>query len=80
MNVCDLCSVPLGVNSTRYSASQIRQAVRAGLRPNSTSVELGAAFGMSKETTNNAWTQQVMTDNTDWLLCPSCSVKYTHFV
>ena len=80
MNVCDLCSVPLGANPTRYSASQIRKAVRAGLRPNSTSVELGAAFGMSKEATQQAWIQQVMTDNTDWLLCPTCSARCAQFL
>jgi hypothetical protein len=76
MNVCDLCNLPLSQDSTRYSASQIRKAVRAGLRPNSTSIELGAAFGMSKEDTITEWKKRVMTDNTDWCLCPSCSSKY----
>jgi len=80
MNVCDLCSVPLGANSTRYSASQIKKAVHAGLRPNSTSVELGAAFGMSKEATHQAWIRQVMADKTDWLLCPAWSQRYAQFV
>ena len=59
MNVCDLCSVPLGANETRFSADHIRKAVRIGLRPNSTSVELGAAFGMSKEDTELA-RQQIL--------------------
>jgi hypothetical protein len=80
MSVCDLCNVPVGANATSYSASQIRRAVHAGLRPNSTSVELGAAFGMSKEATEQAWIQQVMTDMTDWLLCPACSAKLTQFI
>ena len=79
MNACDLCNVPLGSNADRYSASQIRKAVQAGLRPDSNSVELGAAFGMSKEDTQQAWIQQVMTDNTDWLLCPACSARQAQF-
>ncbi len=79
MNICDLCSVPLGNNSTRYSSRQIRKAVQAGLRPGNTSFELGAAFGMSKEQSEKAWIQQVMSDSTDWLLCPQCNSKYRQF-
>jgi hypothetical protein len=80
MNVCDLCSVPIGSNERRFSADHIRKAVRIGLRPNSTSVELGAAFGMSKEDTELAWIHQVMSDNTDWLLCSACSGRCEQYV
>lgn len=79
MNICDLCSTPLTSNATRYTASQMRRAVKAGLRPNSTSFELGAALGMSKQVTEQGWIQQVMTDNSDWLLCTDCTKIYKRF-
>lgn len=79
MNVCDLCNTPLGANATRFSASQVKEAVRAGLRPSSISFELGAAFGMSKEDSERAWIHRVMTDNTDWLLCPACRARYEQY-
>jgi hypothetical protein len=80
MSVCDLCSVPLGADATRYSSAQIKKAVRTGLRPDSTVFELSAAFGMSKGAAEQAWLQRVMTDKTDWLLCPACSAKCASFV
>jgi len=75
MSLCDLCSMPLGTNATRYSASQFRKAVQQGLRPNSVYFELGAAFGMSKQDAEQVWLRQVLTDNTDYLLCSTCATR-----
>lgn len=80
MGVCDFCSAPLDANAVRYSASQIRKAVRAGLRPPSTSIELGAAFGMSRSEAEAMWMQRVMVDSTDWLLCPTCYSTVARYV
>lgn len=75
MAICDVCSTPIGPEAKRYSASQIKTAVRAGFRPPETAFELGAAFGMSQAQTEASWVQRVMADTTDWLLCPSCASK-----
>lgn len=78
--VCDLCNIPLTSEAYRYTSSQIQSAVRAGLRPPSTALELGAAFGMSKSQAEQSWIQRVMSDTTDWLLCSNCVSKNSQYL
>lgn len=80
MTLCDLCNTPLAVKKKRYSPSQIKNAVRSGLRLPHAASQLGAAFGMSQKESEAMWVQQVMTDTTDWLLCPSCARKITQYL
>ena len=80
MTFCDLCNTPLAVEHNRYSPSQIKNAVRSGLRPPHAASQLGAAFGMSQKESEAMWVQQVMTDTADWLLCPSYATKVTQYL
>jgi hypothetical protein len=80
MGSCDLCSVPLGPDARRYSATQVRAAVAAGLRPAGGVADLAAAFGMSEEEMHAGWLQQVRADPSDWSLCPSCGVRTDGFL
>ncbi|MFZ5918573.1 MAG: DUF4190 domain-containing protein [Chloroflexota bacterium] len=72
MAICDVCSTPIGPEAKRYSASQIKTAVRAGFRPPAVAFELAAAFGLSQAQAEAEWVQRALADTTDWLLCPSC--------
>lgn len=80
MNVCDLCSAPLGIHSTRFSASRFQSAVQSGLRPPVASLELGAAFGMTPSEVEEAWKLQVMSERSDWLLCPDCTAELSRIL
>jgi signal recognition particle receptor subunit beta len=80
MAICDLCSTPIGPEAKRYSASQLKTAVRAGLRPPTTAFELGAAFGMSQAQAEESWVQRVMADTTDWLFCLSCASRVEQYL
>jgi signal recognition particle receptor subunit beta len=80
MAICDLCNTPVGPDSKRYSASQVKTAVRAGLRPPTTAFEFGAAFGMSQAQAEESWVQRVMVDTTDWLFCPSCTSRIEQYL
>jgi HEAT repeat protein len=73
--ICDRCLAPLDPGARRYSSSQFKTAVRLGLRPPATTYELGAAFGMSRSQTEAEWVQQVMQDESDWLLCSACATE-----
>jgi tetratricopeptide (TPR) repeat protein len=77
---CDLCGAPLQAGTKLYSAIEIKNAVRSGLRPPATAVELGAALGMSQSLTESNWIQKVMTDSSDWLLCSTCSTTFARFL
>lgn len=70
MAVCDLCNTPISSASKRYSAAQVRAAVNAGLLPSGSAAELAKVFDPSLQ----GWKQMVLSDSTDWVLCPSCSV------
>jgi hypothetical protein len=82
MGNCDLCNTPIGANAKRYSALQMREAVRAGLRPDSTGplAALAMVSGGSIEEMNAGWVQQVMTDTTDWAMCPTCTAKVESYL
>jgi hypothetical protein len=80
MAICDLCSTPVGSGAKRYSASQVKTAVRAGLRPPATAFELGAAFGMSQAQAEASWVQRAMADTTDWVFCPSCASRVEQYL
>ncbi len=73
MDICDLCNTPIERDAKRYSASQMKIAVRKGLRPPATTVQLGAALGLSRDEVLATWIQRVMADTTDWAFCPSCA-------
>jgi hypothetical protein len=75
LDLCDLCASPLNLEWTRFTAQQIQSAVRRGLRPESHAIEVGAAYGMSKELTEEGWVERVMNNHTDWLLCPICVAR-----
>jgi Tfp pilus assembly protein PilF len=80
LGICDLCSAPLQAGTKQYSAADFKSAVRSGLRPPATAIELGAAFGMSQSQTEANWINRVMADSTDWFLCSSCYSASARFL
>lgn len=76
MSICDVCNEPIGPNSKRYTADQMRNAVRAGFRPPENVAnpvaQMFETFGLPADAFINNWINQVFNDTTDWLLCASC--------
>jgi parvulin-like peptidyl-prolyl isomerase len=68
MATCDLCDRPIEEGAPVYKASQVREAVHAGLRPDD-DPSLDVA----------SWLDYVERDNTDWTLCPICSARVDQF-
>jgi hypothetical protein len=64
MATCDLCDRPLEDGAPVYKASQVRDAVHGGLRPDD-DPSLDVA----------SWLDYVEHDNTDWTLCPTCAAR-----
>ena len=64
MATCDLCDRPIEEGAPVYKASQIRDAVHDGLRPDD---------DPSLDVTS--WLDYVEHDNTDWTLCPTCAAR-----
>lgn len=75
MGKCDLCNADIGPAARRYSASEMRTAVRAGLRPPASLSLHASLLGVSGPEWHSHWVQQVMTDTTDWALCPECVAR-----
>lgn len=69
---CDLCNAVIGSDARRFSAEQMRIAVRQGLRPAGEMELLALAFGISTTDANADWVRRVMGDTSDWALCTSC--------
>ena len=76
---CDLCNAPVGSGSKRYSASQFRKAVQAGLRPTGYG-PMQALWGVSQKEFEADWIQRVRADTTDWTICPSCAPKVDRYL
>jgi peptidyl-prolyl cis-trans isomerase C len=64
MATCDLCDRPVEAGAPAYPAAKVREAARAGLRP-----EADGSFDM------DAWVQYVEQDTTEWTLCASCAAR-----
>lgn len=75
MATCDLCNGSAGTNSTTYTSTQMKQAVKAGLRPRGEMDAMAAAFGLSMDDAHAGWVQQVMSDSTSWVLCSACAAR-----
>lgn len=75
--LCDLCNTTIGPGAKRYSASQVKTAVRNGLRPDGAAAQLMAALGQDVNTT---WIPMVMADTTDWAMCRSCASRVEPFL
>jgi len=76
MPICDLCSCSIGKEAKRYTAPQIKKAIRGGLRPPKDSVDdMATGMGFSQEDLYLEWKKQVMNDTSDWLLCPKCASR-----
>ncbi len=88
MAMCDLCSEVLQGNGKRYPAADMKAAVRAGLRPPASGMDLLvstvdlllAVSGVGPSPIEAAWVAQVMDDSTDWLLCPACGSRVEEFL
>lgn len=74
MPTCDLCSTPIDGGGRRVSPEVFRAAVQAGLRPPEGMLE-AFAFGQSAASALQGWAEMVMTEATDWVLCPVCAPR-----
>ncbi len=82
--VCDLCNKTISANELVVIPLQkMQQAVRNGFNPwktpgldMSSSSGLSSMFGLTPETVFVHWRQRLMTDTTDWGLCPSCAETF----
>jgi hypothetical protein len=72
MATCDRCNANV-FGGKRYGAAAIRQAVRNGLRLPESEYRLGAVGGRTTQQVHDDWVRFVMSDSSDWLLCPACS-------
>src|SRR4030095_11704823 len=67
MATCDLCDRPIEEGAPVYKASQVRDAVHAGLRPDD-DPSLDVA----------SWLDYVEHDKTHWPLSPPCAARLNH--
>jgi len=80
MGNCDLCNDIIGANAKRFSASQMRKAARAGLRPAGGMSSMASLFGLSQQESHAGWLQMVMSDTSDWALCNSCASRVKKYL
>jgi hypothetical protein len=81
MSVCDVCNGNINARSKRYSADQMRFAVRVGFRPpqqvlnalttmfSITGIENPERYALTN------WINKAMEDTSDWLLCETCAAS-----
>ncbi len=82
MPMCDICSIGLQSSSCKtVSAHDFNKIVKNGFNPFKEDIkyptgmklsDLGAAFGLSAEAQYKQWKSQVLSTNTDWMLCKQC--------
>ena len=85
--LCDLCSHPIDTTKLiRIPLREMQQAVYGGFNPFKipeidTSLTIGfvSIFGFNAEQTFQYWRQKVMTDTTDWFLCPKCAEAFKKY-
>ena len=81
---CALCKRAVSVEELIYiSLWEMQQAAQEGFNPfetpgidNSSSMEIASLSGISAEQILQSWRQRVMTDTTDWGLCPACAEAF----
>jgi hypothetical protein len=79
MSNCDLCNKQIFGGGKRYSPQQFKSMVKAGLRPPASMRILSAMLGMPADKEDAMWVTQVMTNNTDWILCDECTPEADRF-
>ncbi len=78
---CDLCNKTISAAEVvRIPLREMQQEVRKGFNPFKTAgidlsltTGLGGVFGMSGDDMYRDWRQRVLSDTTDWGLCPDCA-------
>lgn len=76
MATCDLCNSKFpGSKATHCSRTDLRRAVKGGLRPGPSLVVQGGTGSIEDIQAEVRWLEQVMSDSTDWLLCQECTRK-----
>ncbi|MDA8217857.1 MAG: hypothetical protein M0Z94_09610 [Dehalococcoidales bacterium] len=80
MAYCDLCSAVYQSGGKRYSPREMRAGVRAGFRLPVGTDPAAIALGVARPERQGNWLQAIMTDPTDWHLCPSCAANMDRFL
>lgn len=79
---CDLCNETISANElVRVPLREMQRAVRNGYNPfksrrMSGTVRLGKLGGLSTNEMYLNWSQKVLSDTTDWGLCPPCAKHF----
>ncbi len=84
MAICDLCGEQhTDTSVVSISPDRLQQAVRDGFNPYQTPginlqdlVVRASAMGLNREEVFPLWVQRVMTDTTDWGICPACDSAF----
>ena len=81
MQICDICNCSLGEDSKRFTAIQIQKVVKTGFRPPKGPFdEMAESLGAGKDYMDSQWVNQVMSESSDWLLCPKCASRVDKFL
>jgi biopolymer transport protein ExbB/TolQ len=72
---CDLCNKGISFDAKRYSVSQVKAALSAGLRPPDEMASSTMALGTSPEKMHTQWIQKIMSDRADWIVCSDCALE-----
>jgi hypothetical protein len=78
MSVCDICNNEIKMTELKYNSTVMKKAVEAGFRPPKSAIDEMAAEKFGRESVKYleaGWIEQVMNDDSDWLLCSDCSVE-----
>lgn len=75
MPSCDLCSASVPATARRVSPADFSRAVSRRLRPSGVAAALADFMGLPTSEVHAGWLQMVQSSETDWVLCPSCSMR-----
>lgn len=75
MPSCDLCSAAVPPTARRMPPADFRRAARLGLRPRGPAAALANIMGLPANEVHAGWLAMVNSNETDWVLCPACSLK-----
>jgi len=81
---CDICNQPASTakGGKVFTAEEMQGATKRGFNAYASGdpARMMALGGFGKDEVSALWKQDVMRDNTDWLLCPRCQSKIRRYL
>jgi len=78
--ICDLCQIPISPDAEQFHPTQMRIAVRAGLRPPEQMYQLAEAMGNPRRQWEASWLQIVKNESNPWAVCSQCAAQTHRFL